>query len=175
MPVTPFHAGFGMLLNATAPRRFSFLIFCGTQVAIDFESGYDLLRGEWPAHRVLHTFLGATLLCVPLSLILRNVIPRVLTIIRKFDGRRAGYVASAIPWSTALVSGIGGVFGHVVPDGIMHSDIRPFQSFTELNELYEAVSLGALHLALIAMGDMRPNAFAISTRSSIESWRTYWH
>jgi hypothetical protein len=63
MPVTPFHGGVGLLGKGLAGPRFSFVAFCATQVAIDCESGYHLLRGEWPVHRFFHTIDGATLMC----------------------------------------------------------------------------------------------------------------
>jgi len=61
MPFTPFHFGPGAAIKAVLGRRFSFAVFCFAQVATDCETGYYLLKGEYPWHRFCHTFLGATL------------------------------------------------------------------------------------------------------------------
>ena len=64
MPITPIHLGPALAAKAIAPRHFSFLIFGITQVAIDSEAAFHLLRGDWPIHRLFHTYLGATLVAV---------------------------------------------------------------------------------------------------------------
>ena len=56
MPFTPLHFGPGLLLKAAAPRHVSFTAFVASQVLIDLESLYNILRGAWPVHRELHTF-----------------------------------------------------------------------------------------------------------------------
>jgi hypothetical protein len=42
------------------PRHFGFIAFAATQVVIDVETLYHLLRHEWPLHRVLHTYVGTS-------------------------------------------------------------------------------------------------------------------
>jgi membrane-bound metal-dependent hydrolase YbcI (DUF457 family) len=44
------------------------------------------------------------------------------------------------------------MLGHVIPDAIMHSDVRPLAPFSDENPFLGAVSLGSLHLALVVMG-----------------------
>ena len=57
MPATPFHLGPGLLIKAAAPRQFSMAAYSLAQVVIDVESGYYLLRGEYPVHRqAQHSF-----------------------------------------------------------------------------------------------------------------------
>ena len=60
MPVTPYHFGLGAAIKALVPRWFSFTVFCFAQVVIDGETAYNLVRGAYPLHRWLHTYLGAT-------------------------------------------------------------------------------------------------------------------
>ena len=59
MPVTTFHFGPGALLKALVPRWISLTAFVISQVVIDLESGYHLLRQEWPIHRHLHSLVLA--------------------------------------------------------------------------------------------------------------------
>ena len=61
MPITPVHMGAALAAKAIAPRYFSFLIFGITQVAIDTEAAFYVIREDWPYHRFLHTYLGANL------------------------------------------------------------------------------------------------------------------
>ena len=56
MPATPFHFGPGLLIKAVAPHQFSVAAYSVAQVVIDLESGYHLLRGDYPVHRQAHTF-----------------------------------------------------------------------------------------------------------------------
>src|SRR5216117_3520214 len=42
------------------PRHLGFVAFATTQVVIDAETLYHLLRHEWPLHRMLHTYVGAS-------------------------------------------------------------------------------------------------------------------
>lgn len=148
MPATPFHLGPGLLIKAAAPRQFSMAAYSLAQIVIDIESGFYLLRGEYPVHRQAHTFLLGGLIGLLCGLIVsrigrwwarpRDAVPEVL--------------AAEIRMPIAAMSGLfGGIF-HSVLDGIMHSDIRPFRPFTDANPLYELVSLRVLYLFCIITG-----------------------
>jgi len=80
MPVTPFHFGPGAAIHALAPRHVSFLAFCGANVLIDVEPLYFMLTAQPPMHRMLHTYLGATipvLATLGLFLVARTSAPRL--------------------------------------------------------------------------------------------------
>jgi cytochrome bd-type quinol oxidase subunit 2 len=145
MPVTPFHGGLGLLGKGLAGPRFSFIAFCATQVAIDLESGYHLLRGDWPVHRLFHTAIGATLVCAFVVLALRWLAART-------RGPLRDDLASLVPRAGALVAIGAGVLGHLVPDAIMHFDVQPLAPFSEANPLYDLVSLTTLHWGLVICG-----------------------
>ncbi len=155
MPVTPFHGGIGLLAKGCLGRRFSFIGFCATQVAIDCESGYHLLRDDWPVHRSLHTLLGATVVCTIIAVVFRRLGTRFQRDVSARSGltglARADLAsAAAVPVTiTTIVLGVG---GHLIPDGIMHSDVRPFAPFSEANPLYDFASLAALHASMVAAG-----------------------
>jgi hypothetical protein len=61
MPFTPYHLGPGLLLKSVLRGNLSFMAFAVTQVIIDCETLYHLLRGEWPVHRTLHSYLGSVI------------------------------------------------------------------------------------------------------------------
>jgi hypothetical protein len=58
LPVTPFHFGPGLALKGVAAPVFSWSAFAAAQVVIDCETIYYMVRGEYPVHRFLHSFLG---------------------------------------------------------------------------------------------------------------------
>src|SRR5262245_37457246 len=60
MPFTPFHFGPGALLKGAAPRKVSLTAFVATNVCIDCETAFHLLRHDWPVHRQAHSLLGGT-------------------------------------------------------------------------------------------------------------------
>src|SRR5713226_309318 len=73
MPVTPFHFGPGLLGKAVVNRYFSFTSFAITQVVIDVETAYYLVRNEWPLHRAFHAMLVGTAVGVVVGVLLHVV------------------------------------------------------------------------------------------------------
>ena len=154
MPVTPFHGGIGLACKGPLGARFSFTIFAATQVVIDLESAYFLFTQQYPVHRFLHTFLGASLACLLVALTLRGPCEMLLRSVP--DDAWPGWIDRdpSISRVTALQSAFVGMLGHVVPDAVMHADARPLAPFSDANPLLNAVSLSALHLALVGLGGL---------------------
>jgi hypothetical protein len=148
MPATPFHLGPGLLVKAVAPRQFSMAAYSVAQVVIDLESGYYLLRGEYPVHRQAHTFFLGGLIGLVCGLIVSRV--------GEWWARPRDLVPEALAAEYRLpIAAMSGIFGgifHSVLDGIMHADIRPFRPFTDANPLYGLVSLRVLYLFCIVTG-----------------------
>ena len=153
MPVTPFHFGPGVLLKGGSGRHFSLLLFCATQVVIDFESAYFLLQGAWPVHRFFHTLIGATVLSVTAAFALR---PLAHVLLRRLTRDAAPIspieMTPTISWQATVISALAGVLGHVIPDAIMHADVQPFAPFAMGNPLLHVVPLSILHLVLLGAG-----------------------
>jgi membrane-bound metal-dependent hydrolase YbcI (DUF457 family) len=147
MPVTPFHFGPGALLHAAAPRHVSFIAFVAANCITDCESVYNILRGSFPLHRFLHTFVGATLvvgLTVALFVVMRRWAASA-TLPNWFQWQQLS--VAAVVAGAAL-----GSYSHIVLDGIMHADMRPFAPWSDENPFLHVISLGALHLGCMIAG-----------------------
>lgn len=149
MPFTPFHFGPGVLIKACAPRQVSFTVFAFSQVLIDVEPFWFMLRGEYPIHRFFHSYIGVTVIVLAAYFLGRPICGVVLAFFRaQLKPTFSSLVASArtIPRLAAMMGAITGAYSHVLLDSIMHSDIRPFAPFSENNPALLAISIGELHL-----------------------------
>jgi len=145
MPVTPFHFGPGALLKGCAPRWVSLTAFVTSQIAIDIESGYHLLRGDWPVHREAHSLVGATLI----GLLSGGAVWFVARRLRLALGFHSEMAIELLP---ALVGGLVGGITHSLLDSVMHPDLRPFWPFTLANPFLDLVGVGLLQTMCVASG-----------------------
>ena len=143
MPITPFHFGPGLLLKAASPGRVSLTAFIAANVVIDIESGVNLVAGRYPVHGPLHTFLASSVAGLVVGALVFGVAGR-LGWTRRWPGETAK--------RPALLGGWLGGASHVLLDGVMHRDIRPFLPFTDANPLLRVVDLSTLHLFCVATG-----------------------
>lgn len=157
LPYTPYHFGPGLLLKAGLARRLSFLAFCTTQVAVDLESWYYLTGGEYPVHRLLHTFLGATLIGLGVA----GLVLITDRAVRWVIGRRAAHLsigrpvvvfASEVNWRGVLVGGLLGGLTHVLLDSVLHADVQPLRPFSTVNPFLDLVSWDLVENASILAG-----------------------
>jgi len=148
MPFTPFHFGPGAAIKAVVPASFSLGIFCFAQVVMDLESGYHLLLGDYPVHRFLHTYLGATLVAPVCAIGGKYSCEYLLRGIQTW-GLRLG---TEISWPAAFLSAFLGTESHVLLDSIMHSDVVPFSPWSHANPFLHVIGLGTLHLLCLILG-----------------------
>ena len=66
--------------------------------------------------------------------------------------------------SAAAITGLLGAVFHVVPDAIMHPDVRPFAPFTDANPFFNLVAVGLLHLTLVVVGAVGLGLLALQRR-----------
>jgi membrane-bound metal-dependent hydrolase YbcI (DUF457 family) len=60
-----------------------------------------------------------------------------------------------------LAGTLTGAWSHVLFDGLLHRDMRPFAPWTDANPLLGAVPTGALHLGCVAAGAIGIAALAL--------------
>ena len=128
MPFTPFHFGLGSAVKAVMPRHFSFTVFCFAQIVTDFETAYYFLRGEYPLHRCLHTYLGATVVAACCVLVGRPVCQAALRAWSRWRSAPFKHyfpVTDRISFASAVISAFIGTYSHVFLDSIMHADVEP--------------------------------------------------
>lgn len=170
MPVTPFHFGPGILFKG-ASRRFSLSIFILSQILIDLESAWNLLREHAPVHATLHTYLGSLLVvgvCMLIGCPYYRLVQWAFRKIRKYLDQSYG-LDLPLGWTAIFLSALIGVWSHVALDSIMHWDIRPFAPFSRANPSYEICSLIALHLACVWSGVLGGIIYYIRGRKLIGS------
>lgn len=149
MPVTPFHIGAGLLFKASAPARVSWTVFAIANILIDLEPiAWFLLTGD-PAHRQLHSYLGATLVAA-LSLwpgrLLAEAWLRWWT--RQLSPAQARWLGTGtcIALPAALIGAALGAYSHIFLDSFMHTDMQPWWPWREGNGLLQKISIDGLHL-----------------------------
>ena len=121
MPITPYHFGPAGLLGYIFRRWIDFPVFILANVIIDIEvllvNLMDLGR---PSHRYSHTFLIGTATGAVWGLVAYFGLPILSWFMKKI---RIPYQTNAFKM---IISGILGIWLHVLIDGIYHYDVTPF-------------------------------------------------
>lgn len=144
MPFTPYHFGPSAFLGLSLKRWFDVPVFIFANVIVDIEVlAVNLLGLGWSVHRYVHTLLiGAAAGAVwgLAAYLLRNIFKKIMQILH-------------IPYETSLwkmvVSGILGVWLHVVTDAVYHWDVQIFWP-SKIRPLYELLSKGQVIAVCIA-------------------------
>ncbi len=121
MPYTPYHFGPSGFIGLAFRKWIDIPVFLLANVIVDVEVLIiALLDVHYPIHRYIHTLLLGTAAGIIWALAawpLRNVFKKIMQILR-------------LPYKTSLwkmiISGILGVWLHVVIDSIYHPDVRLF-------------------------------------------------
>jgi membrane-bound metal-dependent hydrolase YbcI (DUF457 family) len=138
MPFTPYHFGPSGFVGLVFGKWIDLPVFVLANVIVDVEVlVVGLLGLGWPIHRYCHTLLiGAVVgaLWGIAAYPLRHLFKRMM---------RVFY----IPYKTSLrkmvISGVLGVWLHVLIDGVYHSDVKifwPYKSTWLLRMLHEHIS-----------------------------------
>lgn len=155
MPLTPFHFGFGVACKAILPKHFSFSVFCFTQVVIDAEVIYAMLRGNFQLHGIFHTFLGSTFvaaLCIIVGKPLCIWLKRMWN--AKLDAQLKSFLTlpKGISRAAAFLGAFVGAYSHVLLDSFMHADVKPFAPISSINPMLGQLSFTQLHLLCVLTG-----------------------
>lgn len=134
MPFTPYHFGPSGFISLVLRRWLDIPVFVLANVIVDVEVlVVRLLDAGWPIHRYIHTLLigaAAGILWATVAWPLRNLFKMIMQTLR------IPYQASFLKM---LISGVLGVWLHVVIDSIYHWDVRVFWP-SKIKPLYKLVT-----------------------------------
>jgi hypothetical protein len=155
MPFTPFHFGPGAAIKAAIPSCFSFTLFCFAQVVTDCETAYYMVRHEYPLHRWMHTYAGATAVALFCIVVGRPICQSFLRGWR--DWPEAPFkpyfpVSGQISLPSAIIAAFAGTYSHVFFDSILHPDVEPFQPWSSYNPSFGMIGPFALHGLCVLLG-----------------------
>lgn len=143
MPFTPLHLGVGACCKAVGQRRFSFMIFAGTQVLMDIEPLLGLIYNWQYLHLYTHNLIGATLIGSIALLMGKPISQWVLRSILNIKNWR-------ISWRTAAISAYIGSFSHIFLDAFMHHDVYFFYPWILKNPLLGLLSYSVIFYSCIS-------------------------
>jgi len=142
MPFTPYHFGPSAFIALSLKKWLDVPVFVLANVVVDIEV---LFAVAWPHHQHwhLHTLLIGTLVGIIWGLAaypLRNIFKKIMQILH-------------IPYKTGfwkmVISGILGVWLHVITDAVYHWDVQIFWP-SNTRPLWQLVSQGQLIAICIA-------------------------
>lgn len=137
------------------PRHFGLIAFAATQVVIDVETLYNLLRRNWPVHRTLHSYVGAIVVGAVVGIGAFVIGEWVIKWRRRLGPQPAEPETANAKTFRRNAAVFGGMFGgisHVLLDSMMHQDIQPLWPFTKANGMLGAISLAELHGGCVIAG-----------------------
>ncbi|MCE2458478.1 MAG: DUF4184 family protein [Dehalococcoidia bacterium] len=155
MPITPVHMGTALAAKVIAPRYFSFVVFGITQVAIDAEAAFYLLTDDPPYHRILHTYLGATVVALLAVVIGRPLLGHVLRLWNRLvraDRESLLWIEPRVPLVAAASGALIGGYSHVLLDSFLYSDMHPISPLSDSNAMLTMLSTLEVYALCFALG-----------------------
>ncbi len=140
MPFTPFHFGPSSCIALPLRKYIDSSVFVLANVVVDLEPLAVMLFGlNYPVHGYCHTFLIGSVVGAVWALIAysgKAAFQRIMKLLH-------------LPYDTnlgkMLISGILGVWFHVLLDAPLYSDIRPFYPSTT-NPMYRIIGESSIYL-----------------------------
>ncbi len=133
----------------------SFGTFTVVQGVIDVESVGNILLGRYPVHAFLHTMPGALAVSAVVALAGPKSLSAIYAWLQRQRSPLLGKLRGELEPVGYVASSIGAVLGgstHVLFDGMMHADARPFAPWIRSNVLLVPDSFVEIHLACAALG-----------------------
>jgi hypothetical protein len=155
MPITPAHLGVGVAAKAVAREHFSIVVFGLTQVALDSEVLWYLMRWDPPFHRFWHTYLGATIVAVVLAFVgkpasqwIKGLWNRAAARCRDADLT----VRIQTTWVASFTGAMFGAYSHILLDSLFHSDIEPIQPWSAANRFRGVINPHSVEIVCVVLG-----------------------
>jgi membrane-bound metal-dependent hydrolase YbcI (DUF457 family) len=121
MPLTPFHLGPGLLIGLLLLPYIDFPTFLIASVIVDVEPIVVLIFGlDYPLHGFFHSFLGGTIVALPLALVMNKIREPISPLISFFK------IEQEISFKKILIAALSGIYLHILLDCPIYTDIQPF-------------------------------------------------
>jgi membrane-bound metal-dependent hydrolase YbcI (DUF457 family) len=121
MPFTPYHLGPALFIGLLFLDFIDFPTFLVASVIVDVEPFLVLaLNLDYPLHGFFHSFLGGTMLAVPLALVMYKIRDKLSPVMSFFK------LEQKISFKRILAASLSGIYIHIILDSRMYTDIQPF-------------------------------------------------
>jgi membrane-bound metal-dependent hydrolase YbcI (DUF457 family) len=145
MPFTPYHLGPGLFVGLLFLSFIDFPTFLVASVIVDLEPFLVLaLNLNYPLHGFFHSFLGGTLVAVPLALVMYRVRGKLSSLLSFFK------LEQKVSFKRVLAAALLGIYLHILLDSRGYTDIQPFYPST-VNPFLASGPLAGLDSALFCV------------------------
>jgi len=121
MPFTPYHLGPGLFVGLLLLSFIDFPTFLVASVIVDLEPFLVLaLNLNYPLHGFFHSFLGGTLLALPLALVMYRIRDKFSPLLSFFK------LEQKVSFKRVLAAALSGIYIHILLDSRGYTDIQPF-------------------------------------------------
>jgi len=121
MPFTPYHLGPGLFVGFLLLSFIDFPTFLVASVIVDVEPFLVLtLNLNYPLHGFFHSFLGGTLLALPLALLMYRIRDKFSPLLSFFK------LEQKVSFKRVLAAALSGIYIHILLDSRGYTDIQPF-------------------------------------------------
>jgi len=121
MPFTPYHLGPGLFVGLLLLSFIDFPTFLVASVIVDLEPFLVLtLNLNYPLHGFFHSFLGGTLLALPLALVMYRIRDKISPLLSFFK------LEQKVSFKSVLAAALSGIYIHILLDSRGYTDIQPF-------------------------------------------------
>jgi len=137
MPFTPYHPGPGLFVGLLFLGFIDFPTFLVASVIVDVEPLLVLAFNlNYPLHGFFHSFLGGTLVVVPLALAMYKIRGKFSPLLSFFR------LEQTVSLKKVLVAALSGIYIHILLDSRGYTEIQPFYPATYNPLLATGVSAG---------------------------------
>ena len=121
MPFTPYHLGPGLFVGLLLLSFIDFPTFLVASVIVDLEPFLVLaLNLNYPLHGFFHSFLGGTLVALPLTLVMYRIRDKFSSLLSFFK------LEQKVSFKSVLAAALSGIYIHILLDSRGYTDIQPF-------------------------------------------------
>ena len=121
MPFTPYHLGPALVIGIILIYYLDFPTLLVASVILDIEPFFVLMLNlNYPIHGFFHSFLGGTIILLPLSFAMLKFRPHLNPITDLFK------IEQTSSFFKIITASILGIYLHILLDAPLYSDIQPF-------------------------------------------------